>query len=294
MTTQSQSLNTTSINNVMEFTCRRCGYTSKDKSNYIRHLKRKHVCIASLEDVSTTMLLEEINENKEISQNQKTYVCHCGKSFTDRSNRHRHMKTCTVMKNDEPQDQFKSLQEKVLLMEQELAKLKGQPSSTTTNNNTTNNNNTINMTMNVQLCNFEHEKKDHLTSEFLTSCFVRQDIPALIESLLFAQERPENRTVRIKSLKNKQIQVHQDGGWTTRAADTVLEQLVDKGSTILKTHYNKNMDECERELSQDELDEVLHWLKEEVEKNPKIRKPIKIELLNMLDNYRQGIKFVDP
>lgn len=296
MTTQSQSFNTIDSNNVMEFVCRRCGYVSKDKSNYIRHLKRKHVCIASLEDVSTSILLEEIQGSKDGTQDQKVYECHCGKTFTDRSNRHRHMKTCNaIINNDEQQDQIKSLQEKMVFMEQELARLKGQSGSSTTNNNTTNNNTnngTIN-NINIQIRNFGHEKIDHLPSEFITDCFRNQDIPKLIETLLFDRERPENRTVRIKSLKNKQIQVHQDGGWTTRAADTVLEQLVNKGSTILNTHYKKNRDECEGELSTEELDEVLHWLKEEVENNPKIRKPIKIELLNMLDNYRHGLKFVD-
>lgn len=281
------------------YECRRCGYSTIFKCALTKHLHRKKTCEATKEDVTVDILLKELTKQ---CYNDKTYDCQfCGRKFNAYQNRHKHQKICKINPGALPAHTMTVLEElrtelsQIEVLKNEVAQLKQQLLLPTAASNITHNNgtmNTYNIQNNITLNNYGRETIEHLSKEFLTDCFVRQDIPTLIENMLYDKEVPENRTVRLKSIKNKLVEVHKDNNWVTQSSETVLNDLVDQGSTILRKHYRKNEEDVRNELSEEELEDVLRWLWKVIEDNEKIRKPIKESLLAVLDTYRSSEKFV--
>lgn len=268
----------------MEYICKRCGYTTTTKCNFLKHLQRKIPCDPILMDIS----IDEMKESLERKYKTDHHSCkYCAKKFNTHQSMYRHMKICKggTDKLEVSKKNFEALVEKV----KELENKCNQPTNTTNNgtiNNITNNNTVNNY---IVLRNFGSETLDHLPNHFLTSCFMMQDIPSLIENIFFDNECPENHNVKLKSIKNKMVEVYQDNKWTTKKSDEVLNQLVDKGSTILQRHYKRNPEDIKADMTEEEINDILDWLYQIVRDNEKIRKSIKDALLAMMDNYRSQV-----
>lgn len=249
------------------------------KQTLIRHLERKKECETKNADTSREILLGELQTT--ITMKASTYRCdHCNRTFNNKSSKYRHLHVCKAKRKN---DELERLKQEIEMLKSRMD-LGG---NTTINNNITNNN-TVN-NFNIVLREFNTETLDHLPKEFLTNCFMNKDIPMLIENIFFDKDCPENHNVRLKSLRYKMMQVFQDNKWVTKQSDDVLNQLVDKGSTILKKHYRKNTKDIEDDMTEEEINEVLDWLYGIVKDNDKIRKPIKDALLAMMDNYRSQL-----
>ena len=52
---------------MVNYTCFRCGYTNKIKSNFIKHLNRKFTCEPKLNDISIDKIYENLAEGNVIS-----------------------------------------------------------------------------------------------------------------------------------------------------------------------------------------------------------------------------------
>lgn len=265
----------------MEIKCDRCGYVASSRWVMTRHLNRKIACTPTLSDAS----IDELKSNIERTYKDDHYSCgFCAKKFNTYQSMYRHKKTCKENKETLKisKTEFDILVEKV----NELEKVKH---INNINNGTINNNNNITVNQTIHIHDFGKETVGHLPKDFLTHCFMMQDIPGLIENIFFDRECPENHNVKLKSIKNKLIQVYQDNKWVTKQSDDVLNQLVDKGSPLLQKHYRKNTTDIEGDMTEDEINEVLDWLCQIVRENEKIRKPIKETLLAMMDNYRNQL-----
>ena len=58
-----------------EFKCERCGFLSKYRSNFIRHLKRKFICPPKLKDVNLNSIKTKMGIlKKDISDNSKNPI----------------------------------------------------------------------------------------------------------------------------------------------------------------------------------------------------------------------------
>jgi hypothetical protein len=185
------------------------------------------------------------------------------------------MKSCKIKRENESLIQ---LTEKIETLENELKQVKCQKSTIT--------NNTTNIQQNISIKNYGCESVSHLPKDFLTSCFMMKNIPSLIENLHFDEDCQENKNIKLKSLKHKIINVFQDDKWVSKPADTVLDELVNKGQTILCKHYKDNKEDVCEEMSIEEIDDVILWLTQIWENNERIRRPLKIELVALLENYR--------
>lgn len=159
----------------------------------------------------------------------------------------RHMTTCKSKPKESTSD--------IEMLKKEVKKLKEELKS---HKETKGNVNTIISTYNIN--NYGSESLDHLPNDFLTSCFMFKNMPSLIENIHFDPDCPRNKNIQLKSLKHKLIKVYQDEKLNTKPADYVLDELVDKGQTILKKDFKNNRQEVEEEMSSEEIDEVVEWL----------------------------------
>ena len=120
-----------------EYKCYRCGYETNRKDNIIRHLSRKKICKAKLEDITLdeVKLMNSIelipskspnlvqnnfgivqnNSNKSLKKNKCEY---CEREFNNKSNLNKHLKRSCKVKNDKE----KKIEEEVLFLKEELKK----------------------------------------------------------------------------------------------------------------------------------------------------------------------------
>lgn len=238
-----------------EFLCERCHYTTSQKGHLARHLTKNKVCSPTHHDVSREQLLQQL-DIKAYSKN-KCFACDCCESrFTDLSNLNRHKKTKHTTRNE--------------------------PSTSTTNAvgiaNTTiqGNNNTANITNNItiELREFGNENIDHILSnfQFLYDCFYSRDIGKLIEYIYADPAHPENQNVRLQNQRMKLMEKFLNKSWKTQDMDDMLQQLVDRGYSILANHKRKNEDDIKERLFEDdynegeeeeferEFNEMIRWL----------------------------------
>ena len=262
----------------MEYECDRCGYSSNSKSNLLSHLRRKHPCPPTKADVDNNLQIEHLLPKKEY--NEKHYKCpHCETCFNTRQNRWRHLKTC---KGKTESDAIQTLTSKMEALEKELQEVKNKTILNTVNNQSIENQTNYSIHIN----SYGQETLDHLPNDFLTSCFMFKNMLSLLENIHFDPDCPQNKNIKLQSLKHKLIKVYQDDKWIAKPAEHVLDELVNKGQTILRRHYKNNREEVEEEMSKEEIDEVVEWLSQIFENNEKIRKPLKHELVALLDNFR--------
>lgn len=257
------------------FSCERCGYETERKGDLMKHLKRKKECSPLLSSITPKDIIAKLEKHYE--EGVQTFDCiHCLKKFNTKSNMTRHASICKS-KPQEPISDIEMLKKEVKQLKEEL-----QIQKETNKGNVTN----IISNNNYNINNYGNESLDHLPNDFLTSCFMFKNMPSLIENIHFDPDCPRNKNIQLKSLKHKLIKVYQDEKWNTKPADNVLDELVNKGQTILKKHFRDNRQEVEEEMSTEEIDEVVDWLAQIFEDNEKIRRPLKQELLALLDNYR--------
>jgi hypothetical protein len=249
-------------------TCERCGYETQRKSDLKKHLRKKMECSPVFSSISPIEIIAKLD--KKYEDGIETFDCiHCLKKFNIKSNLSRHLNICKSKPNSDIEMlkiEVKNLKEK--LQEHKYSKI-----------NVTN-------IINTNINNYGNESLDHLPNDFLTSCFMFKNMQSLIENIHFDPDCPQNKNIQLKSLKHKLVKVYQDEKWNTKPADNVLDELVNKGQTILKKHFRDNREEVEEEMSSEEIDEVIEWLAQIFENNEKIRQTLKKELLALLDNFR--------
>lgn len=233
-----------------EFTCKRCGYSTKHKHVLLKHLQRINVCEPKLESIDVNDLLKNLEHHT-----SKPYLCtSCGKGFSHDSSLSRHKKKCVVktdpineqlsqpnecqnIKDDNKDLIIEDLKEKIAIMEKQLQLLQSRQHQT---NITENNNVTINNAYVVVLNNFGSEDVSHVIEDksFLDKCIValHNGIPNVVKKIWYDESKPENKTVLIKSVKRKTAIVHTDGRWEETDLNQVVPIMVRKGSRILSNH----------------------------------------------------------
>lgn len=271
-----------------ELFCCRCGFEAKERTYLIKHLRRKTLCDPVMSDLLPEIQLLEITKK---TYNDNAVSCpHCDKKFNDPSNRYKHLKICKKNLDNIPkEDIVKELKE----IKEQLAKFKNQESVSNVTQNNTNNNNTNNVvgnTTNIHINSFGRETFDHLPMEFLTSCFMMKNMESLVENIYFDKDCPQNHNVKLKSAKQKTVEVYDDGLWRVRHSADVADDIINKGHTLLYSHYRKNKDAVKEDMSDVEIQEVLDWLHKIFENDNITRQPIKRDLILLFQTYRNQIK----
>lgn len=252
-----------------KWVCQRCGYDTSCKSNLVRHLRRLSVCNSTNSNISVEDYLKELLKKE---YNEKTYDCQfCNARFNARSNKSRHLKTCSAkaaaetptttqpvsssaaaktptLTESTPSNApdvlkyISDLQNENQLLRQRIEKMErmaagASSSNTVINNNTLNNNGII-----INLNSFGHEDTSYLSHDFLSYCLLnpRKGLTSLIENIHYNKEYPHNQNLRCKSLKQNVFEKYEDSSWRACDASNTLDELIKKGYKILNTHYAEN------------------------------------------------------
>ena len=252
-----------------QFICPRCDYSTHTKQSFVGHINRKHTCPSTKSNVS----LDELRTV--YSMMVRDIRCGiCSKAFKHRSSFSRHKAMCTSNTNVSPiaanilTTVLEEIQELKNMQFNQLAAIS--PPTCITQN--------INQSITYNITSFGSEDTKHIlaASEFLTRCFMEKNLVEIIEKIHFDDKYPQNQNVRLKSLKHGMMETYVNGKWIVTDKDETLDQLVDKGATILKVHTRRNkdtiIDECEEEgVDFDDLKEFIDF----VQNDDDFKKPVK-------------------
>lgn len=268
-----------------DWTCERCGHVAYQKSDLLRHLKRKKQCQPTLQDVDVAMLIDALTKKE---YNEKTYDCeHCKRKFNNRSSKSRHMKTCKELLK---LNTIANVMEEVNELRKLVQQMQTMPIATHNTYNTTNNNTTNNTQVNIHIGikEFGQENMDALPDPFIRNCFMNLDVRDLLENLHCDPDYPENHNIRIVSLKRQLMELYKNDKWTTVTLPNGLNQMINNACRIFKTFYNANKQDVEEDVG-DELEDVLDKLEEMSKLNETVVKPLRDELAAMLYGQKKII-----
>lgn len=201
------------------YNCCRCGFKTKQKQDFRRHLLRKNICKPILKDINEKIFYEFYKENfpevvsklnntaqithkpAENTQNnaQSIHCDYCNKKFTRKDTLTRHEKNYCKIKKELNKD----LQ--IIELRNELRKEK----STNINNGTINNSHNTNNTNNTNniVIQIGKENSDELLTDFekkiIFSGGLYSMIPKLVEKVNCNDRLPQFQNLKITNLQSK-------------------------------------------------------------------------------------------
>lgn len=262
----------------MTFQCKRCGYETKNKYDYGKHLDRKTLCYPNLSNMSIDELKQEYIDIK-----RKDFHCeHCTKGFTTSKSRWRHEQLCS-----KKVDRIEVIEKELQQLKQELKQQAATPSALTHIENKDNNNNNTQINITINKRDFAGgENTSYLDHDLLMDCFRDKDIMSILNELHFNPEHPENQNVKIKNMRHNLMEYIEEGKWKIGKKEYVLRHLVFNGWRVLKEFHKDNMDHVEDICSDQEIQESLRWLNKIYKEDPSILTPLKDETFILMLNNR--------
>ena len=259
-----------------KFVCKRCEYSTDLLCNYKKHLKRQKLCDPILEDIS---LDDEIN--KYFQFKDESYECACGKTYSSRQGYYTHKKICKYKQNEE-------LKSEMIELKNQLKELKKHIGGQNVNNGTINN-----IIINMQskdkkeVKNFGCENMDAIPDDFIRGCFMNLEFRTLFENLHCDPEYPENHNVRLKSMKNRQLEMFTNDSWKTLPFQDGLCDIIRQLHAIFDIYYKHNRNKVLEDVG-DEIDQLIKTL-DEMSDFTKKSDEIKRDILCALEDHRKQI-----
>lgn len=239
------------------YVCQRCLYQGKTKHCLRSHLLRTNTCVVAEDngrDVSPQTLLDELGSyrKKGIGPEKCDF---CKECFSCKASLSRHKKNCKVKDQSESQKNRETeLQNEIDKLKSLLLKLTESNTNAVSTNNNSNNTNNIATQNNVtgaqtNIVQFNinahgNENTSYLTHDFLTKCLLdatKEGFPNLIKQIHFNSEHPENQNIRGRSLRQNTIETYDGEKWKVRPANSVLDNLIQKGCKVFYSHLMGNL-----------------------------------------------------
>lgn len=218
----------------MSYQCRQCSYSSDDKSNFIRHYKRrKSTCSLDLDDL-----------NKEV----RSFHCRhpgCESKFSHSNNRLRHEKKCKLKKDGS------------VTVNSDIT-VNGNNNTTiqTIDNSTHNVNNNVNVTVNIQsFDDFVPEAIDLKKFVQYMSDGATNVILKCLEEQQFNIEHPDKMNVFVSNMKDRIARVYDGYRWTARNGDDIVERVFELYSEVIQ----ESVDEFANETSAATKRRIAAW-----------------------------------
>ena len=201
--------------------------------------KPKDVVLLSSQNDKDVVLL---SSQKGLQSFKKKEKCDfCSKEFSNRQNKHRHMKrSCKVKKEQAMVKYEKSELEELKKEIEELKKEK----TTITNNNMTNSHNTQNTQNNITINNFGKENIDYITYKDIKkhlSYGPYGAIRRLIQLVHYNKKHPENHNIAITNKKSKYGSVKKDDVWQLVSIKDMLNNLIETKFEMITEAYHSNI-----------------------------------------------------
>ena len=240
------------------FVCERCHYETQHKHNLSRHLSKDKVCPAIYSQISREILYRNLGVKKHNKENKLFSCQNCSLSFTHASSLSRHSKNCLIQTDN---SSIEEMRQTITELQQEVIALKQQPIQNITINNHTINNNLI-----IQKRDFERENIQHLMDDhqFMYDCLYQNNVVKLIDAIYCDPEHPENHIVRLRNINRGIMEYFNNNQWIPCKQDELLERLLNRGYTILKTYFRKNSNDVKTQVIEDGDDDmynkIIEWL----------------------------------
>ena len=209
----------------MLYTCSRCQkYKSKRKADVKRHMKRTKSCPEFTQN-------QIPRDTQMIPRDTQIYKCqHCSKLFSANCSMNRHIRLyCKELKlkqeNTRLQEEIRSLQTQVI---------------TVNNNNITNNNsNTINNNQKIIINAYGSEDLKYLLPKLptLIQHFPASAVTDVICETYYDPDHPENKSVKIRSTKEKWAQVYNGDKWEMQKKFDVIMNVLQKSFEMIDEFY---------------------------------------------------------
>ena len=258
------------------YTCQLCNYSTKIKSQLIRHNNtKKHqgringdipnsefsVMNTNEHKMNTNEHKMNTNEHKMNTDEKKKYICDfCESMFNTLPSKRRH--ELHYCKHRYDNTGYKKLymeekkEKKALIKQIEI--LLDKVGDTTINN-----------TQNIQLNSYGKEDLGHITDSMKTQMLKIPYgmIPKMIEAVHFNQKKPENKNIAFTNKKEKKIKVYSEDKWVYKDKDDIIHDLIDGKYFILDTHYDNVVETLNKTYKTsyekfrtfyDENDKILH------------------------------------
>jgi hypothetical protein len=260
---------------MVQYTCFRCGYFSKQKSDMRSHLNRKNVCDPILRDINLDEYSKDIlgrrkfietAENIEsapfgsisapfgsISAPFGSISCeYCKRSYKYGRNLSKHLKTCKLkIIADEEESELNVLNEQIDTYKSKINQLESarKPNRVINNNNNTQNNtdntqnnNTININIAPVRLPYSETNYNVVSSENMVRIVGSslRCIQNIVKATHFNKDHPENHNIFISSLKSGVVTVYNGNTWDAHIWSTFSEQLVSDNITTISDWMELN------------------------------------------------------
>jgi hypothetical protein len=276
----------------MEFECKRCGYTTNYKHSLIRHLKKQKACEIKSENICRDILISQLsNKDNDQDSERVTYKClYCERKFRHKSSKSYHMSKC------KSKDSNEQLIKRIEQLEREISSSKNKNNKTVYNNGNTisNVNNGTIVVNNIVLKNFGNENRDAIPLEVIRHTYMNLEYIKLFEELHCDPEYPENHNVRIKSLKNKLLEIYKDDKWKSLCLDDGLNEVLHQIYRIYKDFQRHHIDLIREDMTEEEIMEneekldELYALRKGTQCKLKEYKEIKNQFKASLETFRNS------
>lgn len=254
------------------YSCIRCGYHTGSKYNMFRHINREFSCDPLVKDVDAVELLNMCPELVPAPRQlvEKKFECEfCDAKYVHQSALSRHL-------HGSCKNRAGAIRERInaLMLRNVVHDVARQVKEELRVEQTNNNNdvqagdssvvNVVNGTHNniIVINSYGNESLDHLTDAFKTQCIRRTDkgFVELIERIHFDMHKPENANVRATNIKQNVIQTHDGTQWNYQKKCKVLEDLVEKGHSILTEHYDEYEELITQGMSTTMRTHINNWI----------------------------------
>ena len=223
----------------MLYTCPRCQkYQSKRKANITRHLNRKKKCKKPTQTEAHTGTQEAQTGTQEAQK--KIWKCiHCHKTFSTNRSWNRHMRL--YCKENKAKQEIIKLREENQLLKNQIINIENN-----TNINAENINNYItNNTNNIIINAYGKEDLEHILPKLsvMIQHFPTTAVTDLICETYYDPEHPENKSVKIRSAKEKWAQVYNGQSWEMKNKKETILDVLQKSFQLIDEYFEmQNID----------------------------------------------------
>ena len=213
---------------IQPWVCPRCHYETHKTSAVKDHLTQRN------KPCSCKFSTEDRNAILDAFVNRKFRCRFCKHAYSGQKCLLKHENVCSLKETlSDMQSTIQQMTEKIHNLEQINLDTQSQSRNTTINNNTTTNNININININ----NFGSESREHITNEIWQQCLEQLRVNALVESVYFNPDHPENHTIKLKSEKKKRVLLHQDGKWVEGDMNSSIDTIMHRENSALSKYF---------------------------------------------------------
>jgi len=254
------------------FICNRCNYTTNDKSNFVKHLKKINICNAIDEE---HLSFNPNDQLKTIIKINKNFSCNCGKSYSSSYYLIHHKKTCKIINSTSISDKIQKLEEEVkLLKENQRTPI------------------VINDNRKLIINSFGEHDISYIKNEFFHNLLElpRDAIKNLSQEIYVNDEHPENQNVKITDSNRNIIKIYKsdddnNGKWIKDNKKKIIIQIIELMKKTFKAFMKENNGLNIWGDGKTYNDDIFEYIFDSLNLNPKFYKDLQKEIELILTNF---------